>query len=64
LRKDDPQFKALVDKTIGGIMKSGEIEKIYSKWFISPIPPKNLNMNFPMTPAIKEAFKNPNDKGV
>jgi glutamate/aspartate transport system substrate-binding protein len=64
LRKDDPQFKALVDKTIGGIMKSGEIEKMYKKWFISPIPPKNLNMNFPMTPAIKEAFKNPNDKGV
>lgn len=64
LRKDDPQFKALVDKTIGGVMKSGEIEKIYSKWFTSPIPPKNINVNFPMTPAIKEAFKNPNDKGV
>jgi glutamate/aspartate transport system substrate-binding protein len=64
LRKDDPQFKALVDKTIGGIMKSGEIEKIYNKWFTSPIPPKNLNLNFPMTPALREAFKNPNDKGV
>jgi glutamate/aspartate transport system substrate-binding protein len=64
LRKDDPQFKALVDKTVGGIMKSGEIEKMYNKWFTSPIPPKNLNLNFPMTPAIKEAFKNPNDKGV
>ncbi|GIZ52880.1 transporter substrate-binding domain-containing protein [Noviherbaspirillum aridicola] len=64
LRKDDPQFKALVDKTIGGVMKSGEIEKIYNKWFTSPIPPKNINVNFPMTPAIKEAFKNPNDKGV
>jgi glutamate/aspartate transport system substrate-binding protein len=64
LRKDDPQFKALVDKTIGGIMKSGEIEKIYAKWFTSPIPPKNINLNFPMTPPLKEAFKNPNDKGV
>jgi glutamate/aspartate transport system substrate-binding protein len=64
LRKDDAQFKALVDKTIGGIMKSGEIEKIYAKWFTSPIPPKGLNMNFPMTPPIREAFKNPNDKGV
>jgi glutamate/aspartate transport system substrate-binding protein len=64
LRKDDPQFKTLVDKTVGGVMKSGEIEKIYFKWFQSPIPPKGININFPMTPAIREAFKNPNDKGV
>ena len=64
LRKDDPQFKALVDRTVGGVMKSGEIEKIYAKWFPNPIPPKGVNMNFPMTPAIKEAFANPNDKGV
>jgi glutamate/aspartate transport system substrate-binding protein len=64
LRKDDPQFKKLVDDTIGKVMKSGEIEKIYFKWFQSPIPPKGINLNFPMTPAIREAFKNPNDKGV
>ena len=64
LRKDDPQFKALVDKTVGGVMKSGEINRIYAKWFTKPIPPKNINMKFPMTPPIKEAFKNPNDKGV
>lgn len=64
LRKDDPQFKALVDKTIGGVMKSGEIERIYFKWFQSPIPPKQINLNFPISPAIREAFKNPNDKGV
>jgi len=64
LRKDDPQFKTLVDTTIGKVMKSGEIEKIYFKWFQSPIPPKGMNINFPMTPAIREAFKNPNDKGV
>jgi glutamate/aspartate transport system substrate-binding protein len=64
LRKDDPQFKALVDTTIGKVMKSGEIEKIYYKWFQSPVPPKGMNINFPMTPAIREAFKNPNDKGV
>jgi glutamate/aspartate transport system substrate-binding protein len=64
LRKDDPQFKALVDKTVGGVMKSGEINAIYTKWFTKPIPPKNVNMNFPATPAINDAFKNPNDKGV
>jgi glutamate/aspartate transport system substrate-binding protein len=64
LRKDDPQFKALVDKTIGGVMKSGEINQIYAKWFTSPIPPKGTNMNFTPTPALKDAFANPNDKGV
>jgi glutamate/aspartate transport system substrate-binding protein len=64
LRKDDPQFKALVDKTITGVMKSGEINQIYAKWFTSAIPPKNINLNFPATPALKEAFANPNDKGV
>jgi glutamate/aspartate transport system substrate-binding protein len=53
-----------VDKTIGAVMQSGEIEKIYARWFTSPIPPKGINLNFPMTPAIREAFKNPNDKGV
>ena len=64
LRKDDTQFKALVDKTLSAVMKSGEIEKIYAKWFMSPIPPKGINLNFPMTAPIKDAFANPNDKGV
>lgn len=64
IRKDDAQFKALVDKTIGAVMKSGDIHKIYAKWFTSPIPPKNVNLNFAETPAIKAVFANPNDKGV
>ena len=64
LRKDDPQFKAIVDRVVGGLMKSGEIEKLYAKWFTSPIPPKGINLNFPVSPALKEAFQNPNDKGV
>jgi glutamate/aspartate transport system substrate-binding protein len=64
LRREDPQFKALVDRAVGNVYKSGEIEKIYAKWFTSPIPLRNINMNFPQTPAIKEAFKSPNDKGV
>lgn len=64
LRKDDSQFKALVDRVIGGVMRSGEIETIYARWFTGPIPPRNVNMNFPITPPIREAFRNPNDKGV
>ncbi len=64
LRRDDPQFKALVDKTIGGLMKSGEVDKIYAQWFLKPIPPKGVNLSFEEPQALREAFKNPNDKGV
>jgi glutamate/aspartate transport system substrate-binding protein len=64
LRKDDPAFKKLVDDTVSGIYKSGEINKIYSKWFESKIPPKGINLGFPMSDALKAAIKNPNDTGV
>jgi glutamate/aspartate transport system substrate-binding protein len=64
LRKDDPQFKGLVDKTLTALYKSPEMEKIYNKWYMSPIPPKGINLNFPMTPALKADFAAPNDKGV
>ena len=64
LRKDDPQFKALVDKTLTALYKSPEMERIYNKWYMSPIPPKGVNLNFPMTPELKADFAAPNDKGV
>lgn len=64
LRRDDPQFKALVDRAVAAVMQSGEIERIYDRWFVNPIPPRGTNLNFPMTPAIKEAFASPNDTGV
>lgn len=63
-RKDDPQFKELVDKTVTDLLKSGAIEPIYAKWFTSPIPPAQANLNFPMTDAVKAIYKNPNNKGV
>lgn len=62
LRKDDPGFKKLVDTTIAKTMASGEIEKIYSKWFLAPVPPKGLNLNFVLSEDMKALFKNPNDK--
>jgi len=64
LRKDDPQFKGLIDKALTTLYKSPEMEKIYNKWYMSPIPPKGINLNFPMTPALKADFATPNDKGV
>ena len=63
-RKNDPQFKELVDGTVAALMKSGEIDKIYAKWFLQPIQPGNVNLNFPMTEAIRNNFKNPNSRGV
>lgn len=60
-RKDDPNFKKLVDNAIGALMKSGEVEKLYNKWFTSPIPPKNANLNIPMSDALKQLIKAPNN---
>lgn len=63
-RKDDPQFKALVDRVVTGMMKSGEMERLYNKWFMSPIPPKNININYPLNAETKDAFANPSSKGI
>ena len=62
LRKDDPEFKKLVDASLTKAMTSGEAEKIYAKWFMSPIPPKGLNLNMALSDEMKAAFKTPNDK--
>ena len=61
-RKDDPAFKKLVDDTIGAMMKSGELTKLYDKWFLSPIPPKNVNVNLAMGATLKALMAEPNDK--
>ncbi|PZQ00022.1 MAG: amino acid ABC transporter substrate-binding protein [Variovorax paradoxus] len=63
-RKGDPAFKALVDETLTHVMKSGEIQEIYAKWFTRPVPPNNVNLNFPMSSAVQEAFQNPNNRGI
>jgi glutamate/aspartate transport system substrate-binding protein len=62
LRKDDPAFKKLADDTLKGLMKSGEIARIYDKWFMQPIPPKNTKVGLPSSDSIKAAWANPNDK--
>jgi glutamate/aspartate transport system substrate-binding protein len=61
LRRDDPEFKKLVDGVVGGLMKSGEIERLYSRWFMSPIPPRNVNLKFAMSDTLKELIRNPSD---
>jgi glutamate/aspartate transport system substrate-binding protein len=62
LAKDDAAFKKLVDDTFIGLMKSGEFEKMYTKWFLQPIPPKNVPLNLPMSPQLRDNIKSPTDK--
>ena len=62
MRKGDDQFKKLVDEVVAKAETSGEADKLYQKWFLSPIPPKGLNLNLPMSDEMKQLFKNPNDK--
>lgn len=62
MRKDDPAFKKAVDDSIKAMMKSGEIAKIYDKWFMQPIPPTNTKIGLPASAANKDAWANPNDK--
>ena len=63
MRKDDPTLKKVVDTAVMNLMKSGELDKIYAKWFTSPIPPKGINLNLPMTAALKKVVAAPTDSG-
>ncbi|EKZ99560.1 MULTISPECIES: glutamate/aspartate ABC transporter substrate-binding protein [Cupriavidus] len=62
MRKDDPGFKQVVDATMTGLMRSGEINTLYTKWFLKPVPPKNLSFDLPQSEQIKKAYANPNDE--
>ena len=62
VRKDDPAFKKLVDDTLTAMMKSGEFEALYKKWFQSPIPPKGINLNAPMSKELIDNMKALSDK--
>jgi glutamate/aspartate transport system substrate-binding protein len=63
LRKDDPAFKKVVDAAMTKIYKSGEINKIYEKWFLKPIPPKGINLKVPMGEQLKKVVAHPTDSG-
>jgi len=63
MRKDDPGFKKTVNGAINSLYKSGEINKIYAKWFLRPVPPKGINLNVQMTEVFKKVVANPTDSG-
>jgi glutamate/aspartate transport system substrate-binding protein len=62
MSKGDPEFKKLVDDALIEAMKSGLYDKLYAKWFETPIPPKNINLKFPQSDKLKELVKSPSDK--
>ncbi|MFM0172435.1 glutamate/aspartate ABC transporter substrate-binding protein [Paraburkholderia sediminicola] len=62
LRKDDPEFRKLVDDVMIHVMKSGDIKTMYDKWFMKPVPPKGINFDFPMSEALEKLYAAPNDK--
>jgi glutamate/aspartate transport system substrate-binding protein len=61
-RKDDPAFKKAVDDSVRALMTSGEIAKIYDKWFMQAIPPANTKVGLPLAEGTKAAWASPNDK--
>jgi glutamate/aspartate transport system substrate-binding protein len=64
LRKDDPAFKKAVDESIIAMMRSGDMAKLYDKWFMQPIAPTNTRVGLPLSDATKAAWAAPNDKPV
>ena len=62
IRKDDPAFKKVVDDSVGALAKSGEVARLYDKWFMQPIPPSNTKVGLPANALTKEAWAKPNDK--
>jgi glutamate/aspartate transport system substrate-binding protein len=63
VRKDDAAFKKVVDAAMVDTYKSGAINAIYQKWFQKPVPPKNINLNLPMSAQLKKVVANPTDSG-
>jgi glutamate/aspartate transport system substrate-binding protein len=63
LPRDDAAFKKVADDALAAIYRSGEINKIYAKWFLDPIAPNSVNLNVPMSAALKRAIEHPTDSG-
>lgn len=62
LRRDDEAFKEVVNATLDELYASGEINAIYDKWFVQAIPPRGINMNFPMSSQLKKVIAQPTDE--
>jgi len=63
LRKDDAAFKKVVDTAISNVLTSGDVNRIYHKWFLQPIPPKGVSLNWPVSEQLKAVMAKPTDSG-
>lgn len=61
LPKNDPEFKQAVDEAVKAMMKDGRLKQMYQKWFTQPIPPRNINLNWPMSVELEKVIANPTD---
>ncbi len=62
MRKDDKQFKGVVDREMGRLIQDGELNRLYDKWFRRPIPPKKANLSMPMSYLLRDTLRFPTDK--
>ncbi len=61
MRRDDPDFKRVVDKALADFFATPAAKQTYVKWFQTPIPPKGINLSFPMSNGLSRAFAKPTD---
>ena len=61
-RKGDARFKKVLDEAIAQAQTSGAALESYNKWFMNPIPPDNVNLEYPLSDPMRDIFANPNDK--
>jgi glutamate/aspartate transport system substrate-binding protein len=64
VRKDDPGFKKLADRVIASMQTSGEATQLYTTWFTQPVPPKGINLDYPLSAENKALFAHPNDQAL
>ena len=62
LRKEDTDFKKAVDRALAGMMIDGVVGRLYSKWFLSPIPPNNVALGIPMSALLRDQLRWPSDR--
>jgi len=62
LPKDDPAYKKVVDEALAKMMTSGEMEQIYNKWFMGPVPPTGRAMNLSLNNETRLLYQSPNDQ--
>ena len=62
LSRHDAEFKKLVDKAMVTSIYDQDTQKLYRKWFLSPIPPNGITLDIPMSYLLRDSFKFPSDK--